>query len=200
MINNCKFCLAEISGNYCSNCGKKIVIGFDEKSFSSIFNSISDHSNNFVSKDFKKVLEQYPFGFFSSKNRLLNVMLLTGYVIRISEERFGTSKKFSDTTIETIINKPNMAKIEKIKEVTDYIDSKNRLISLNGVDEKYLVNKDIVSMFNLITRQRFINFFEQSEKEGRKIKKGFDVEVAWEVACRHSVWGYLFRMIESGWF
>lgn len=196
MNTNCKFCLTEVTGNYCSNCGKKSISNFSEVDFVAIYNHILGNRNSFFSKDFIDILSEHPVGYFPSKNRLIHVMLLTGYLVRVSEERFGLPKDIYDDIAKNII-KESISRKEKIRKITDYIDSKSQLISLEGVDRKYLIIDDVVDVFNSIIKQRFVTFFNQSKKEGFEVTKDFDPAIFWEIACRFAVWGYLFRAVES---
>ncbi len=186
--------MSDLPDNYCGNCGKRKIDSFSSENFSIVFNYLSDQHEDIFSSEFKEFLEEYPFGFLPSKTRLLNVMLITGYTIRLAEERFLDGDK--TINIEHSPSK-KQTKLETIREIADYIDSQSSQISLDGVAKEYIIHEGIIGEFNDIVEKRLWNFFDVAKKQGTTPKEGSKMDTIREISFRNAVWGYLFRMIEN---
>ncbi len=197
----CLYCKSDISGNFCSSCGKKNSSICDQVSFGEMQEYIHqiDNGRGHMSKQISEYIKSKNVAM--SPAGLYTIFIRLGYMFRVVEEQFGNFQKIEDQVLMSILKEQGVSLGDRLKKATDHMDSQLEVDSftLEGINKDYLIIKDIIDWFNeyiesnaLIILERVKNgqygFYVKSEEQINYMKYMF---------FRNAVWGYLYRVVEE---
>jgi hypothetical protein len=197
----CLFCDADIVGNYCSNCGKKAIQGFSISNFREVQKQVLKNPREWVSKEFKEATQSGQLGSVGimTTQEMFKQLQRCGYLFRVIEEKFGDIPKIRDEQfLKVLAGKKTLP--NRLQEATDYLDGQLTTISISDLDEKYLIVKEIVPVFEDYIAAVIEDFVERARTDklgGVTLKKDLDLSTINEILFRNATWGYLYRIVEE---
>ncbi len=205
MVDNmkCLYCNKEVDGNYCSECGKKVVTEFSVSNFGEVQEYVYNNQKKYLSQEFLNEIELGYTGDSMTMRKLYKSFRLFGYLFRATEGKFG-SLSLMDGEIEKVLKDNTKDKGQRLKEATNLLDQGLDIdsISIDGLQKDYLIVKEIPPIFEGYIDNNVNNVANQIMNEGGQgaididyLQNNFDKFR--ELLFRNATWGYLYRVVEE---